>query len=47
MLHPFTLGSSLASAGTYLPACSHGSSGKARPQQPQQLILFRSGQPGA
>jgi hypothetical protein len=25
MLHPFTRGSSLASADTYLPACSHGS----------------------
>ena len=25
MLHPFTRGNSLASADTYLPACSHGS----------------------
>jgi hypothetical protein len=25
MLHPFTLGSSLASADTYFPACSQGS----------------------
>ena len=25
MLHPFTRGSSLTSADTYLPACSHGS----------------------
>ena len=48
MLHPFTRGSSLASADTYLPACSHGSvRAKHGRSRRQQLIPFPQRQPGA
>ena len=47
IVHPFRLGSSLTSADTYLPACSHVSAPhETRPQQPQQLDPFPAGQPG-
>jgi hypothetical protein len=46
MLHPFTRGSSLASADTYLPACSHGcvraKHGRSRPSSSSR---FRSASP--
>jgi hypothetical protein len=48
MLHRFTRGSSLASADRVLSRLQPGlGPGKARPQQPQQLILFPQRQPGA
>ena len=46
MLHPFTRGSSLASADTYLPACSHGSvRAKHGRSSPSSSSRFRSASP--
>ena len=43
MLHPFTRGNSLASADTYLPACSQGSvRAKHGRSSPSSSSLFRS-----
>ena len=46
MLHPFTRGSSLTSADTYLPACSHGSvRAKHGRSSPSSSERFRSASP--
>ena len=46
MLHPFRSGSSLITAATYLPACSHGSvRAKHGRSSPSSSARFRSASP--